>query len=51
MRLKAGPGTTISRGEVVWVGQAFQGRVGRDSFLECDAPTLLPRERTAGGRA
>ena len=44
MRLKAWPGVTLSRGEVVWDG-AFHGRAGRGAFLACGAPTLLPRRR------
>jgi len=45
MRLKAWPGATIARGEVVWDGKEFHGRQGRGRFLECGAPTLLPRKR------
>ncbi|MEF7617280.1 dihydropyrimidinase [Aquincola sp. MAHUQ-54] len=45
MRLKAWPGLTLSRGEVVWDGQAFLGRTGRGRFLECGTPSLLPRSR------
>lgn len=43
MRLKAWPGVTISRGEVVWNGQAFTGRAGRGRFLRCGEPSLQPR--------
>lgn len=43
MKLKAWPGLTLSRGEVVWDGQQFTGRAGRGQFLRCDPPSLLPR--------
>lgn len=43
MRLKAWPGLTLSRGEVVWDGQAFTGHAGRGRFLPCGTPSLLPR--------
>jgi dihydropyrimidinase len=43
MRLKAWPGLTLSRGEVVWDGTSFTGRAGRGRFLPCGTPTLLPR--------
>jgi dihydropyrimidinase len=43
MRLKAWPGLTLSRGEVVWDGRSFTGRAGRGRFLPCGTPTLLPR--------
>jgi dihydropyrimidinase len=43
MRLKAWPGLTLSRGEVVWDGSSFTGRAGRGRFLPCGTPTLLPR--------
>lgn len=42
MTLKAWPGLTLSRGEVVWDGQDFHGRAGRGQFLACGAPSLLP---------
>ncbi len=45
MTLRAWPGMTIARGEVVWDGQRFLGRAGRGRFLPCGAPTLLPRRR------
>jgi dihydropyrimidinase len=48
MRLQAWPAVTLSRGEVVWDGQAFTGRAGRGRFLRCGEPTLQPRRtRTA----
>jgi dihydropyrimidinase len=43
MRLKAWPGLTLSRGEVVWDGKNFSSRAGRGRFLECGTPSLLPR--------
>ncbi|HUG22700.1 dihydropyrimidinase [Piscinibacter sp.] len=43
MPLRAWPGLTISRGEVLWDGQRFLGRAGRGRFLNCGAPSLLPR--------
>ena len=42
MALKAWPGLTLSRGEVVWDGRDFQGRAGRGQFLACGAPSLMP---------
>jgi dihydropyrimidinase len=43
MALKAWPGLTLSRGEVVWDGKNFTGRAGRGRFLTCGTPSLLPR--------
>jgi dihydropyrimidinase len=43
MQLKAWPGLTLSRGEVVWDGKSFTGAAGRGKFLPCGTPTLLPR--------
>jgi dihydropyrimidinase len=43
MRLKAWPGLTLSRGEVVWDGQNLQSRAGRGRFLACGRPSLLPQ--------
>ncbi len=43
MRLKAWPGLTLSRGEVVWDGQNLLSRAGRGHFLACGTPTLTPR--------
>lgn len=43
MRLRAWPGTTIARGEVVWEAGEFKSRKGRGEFLACGAPTVLPR--------
>ena len=45
MRLKAWPGLTLSRGEVVWDGTNFSGRAGRGRFLACGAPSLMPARR------
>jgi dihydropyrimidinase len=45
--LRAWPGITIARGEVVWDG-AFHPRAGRGEFLARGTPTLLPtRSRSA----
>ena len=43
MRLKAWPGLTLSRGDVVWDGQNLLSRAGRGRFLPCGTPSLLPR--------
>ncbi|HEY1091626.1 MAG TPA: dihydropyrimidinase [Burkholderiaceae bacterium] len=43
MRLRAWPGMTLARGEVVWDGRDFHGRRGRGAFLPCGMPSLLPR--------
>ena len=40
--LRAWPGLTIARGEVVWDGQ-LRSRPGRGRFLPCAAPSLQPR--------
>jgi len=45
MRLKAWPGLTLSRGEVVWDGDKFHGRAGRGRFLACGLPSLMPARR------
>jgi dihydropyrimidinase len=42
-RLRAWPGMTLSRGEVVWDGREFVGRAGHGRFLRCGAPSLVPR--------
>lgn len=44
MQLKAWPGLTLSRGEVVWDGRSCTGQPGRGRFLPCGTPTLLPRK-------
>lgn len=43
MQLKAWPGLTFSRGEVVWDGTSFTGQAGRGRFLPCGTPSLLPK--------
>ena len=47
IRLRAWPALTLSRGEVVWDGQAFTGRAGRGQFLKCGEPTLRPSTRVS----
>ena len=44
-RLRAWPGLTLLRGEVVWDGTQFCGTPGRGQFLPCGAPSLLPKRR------
>ena len=44
-RLRAWPGLTLSRGEVVWDGVQFTGKPGHGRFLTCAAPSLLPKRR------
>ena len=36
--LQAWPGTTISRGQIVWDGKNFTGKAGHGRFLRCDKP-------------
>jgi dihydropyrimidinase len=45
MALKAWPGITLSRGEVVWDGSEFHPQPGRGQLLACGLPTLMPRRR------
>ena len=45
MRLKAWPGLTLSRGDVVWDGKNLQSRAGRGRFLPCGTPSIAPRRR------
>lgn len=45
MRLRARPGLTISRGEVVWDGDRFRPGTRGGEFLRCGPPTLLPTGR------
>lgn len=45
MRLKAWPGLTLSRGEVVWDGRDFHPQSGRGELLARGAPTLFPARR------
>ena len=47
MQLRAWPGLTLSRGEVVWDGRQLQSRAGRGRFLRCGPPSLLA-QRNAG---
>ncbi|MFT5447435.1 MAG: dihydropyrimidinase [Gammaproteobacteria bacterium] len=39
IRVRAWPGVTLSRGEVVWDGTSAQGTPGRGEFLPCDKPS------------
>ena len=48
MTLRAWPGLTLSRGEVLWDGHDFHGRAGRGNFLSRGAPSLMPRRAGAG---
>ncbi|MDA8449495.1 dihydropyrimidinase [Acidovorax sp. NCPPB 3859] len=43
--LRAWPGLTLSRGEVVWDGQDFHPRPGHGELLACGRPSLWPRRR------
>lgn len=45
MRLKAWPGVTLARGEVVWDGSDFHPQPGRGQLLACGAPSLMPARR------
>jgi dihydropyrimidinase len=45
MQLKAWPGVTLSRGEVVWDGSKFHAHKGRGELLVCGEPSLLPKRR------
>ena len=45
MRLKAWPGLTLSRGEVVWDGRDFHPQPGRGELLARGSPTLFPARR------
>ena len=45
MRLKAWPGLTLARGEVVWDGKDFHAQPGRGELLVCSLPTLVPKRR------
>jgi dihydropyrimidinase len=42
MRLRAWPGMTLSRGEVLWDGANFQPHPGHGQFLTCARPSLQP---------
>ncbi|KLN52115.1 phenylhydantoinase [Variovorax paradoxus] len=44
MTLRAWPGVTLSRGEVVWSrDDGFSPMPGRGELLHCGVPTLMPR--------
>ncbi|GAA4336326.1 dihydropyrimidinase [Pigmentiphaga soli] len=45
MRLRAWPGCTLLRGEVVWDGAQCLATRGQGRFLDCGRPTLLPAAR------
>ena len=45
MALRAWPGITLCRGEVLWQDGRFAGRGGHGRFLPCASPTLLPQRR------
>jgi dihydropyrimidinase len=45
MALRAWPGLTICRGEVLWQDGQFRGLGGHGEFLKCGAPSLLPKRR------
>jgi dihydropyrimidinase len=45
MTLRAWPGLTLARGEVVWDGTEFHPQRGRGELLACGLPTLMPRRR------
>ena len=45
MTLRAWPGLTLARGEVVWDGAEFHPQRGRGELLACGLPTLMPRRR------
>jgi len=42
MNLRAWPGLTLSRGEVVWDGQQLLSRPGQGRFLPCALPSIVP---------
>ena len=45
MPLRAWPGVTLCRGEVLWQNDRFLGRGGHGVFLPCAAPSLVPKSR------
>ena len=45
MPLRAWPGVTLCRGEVLWQDGRFLGRGGHGVFLPCAAPSLVPKSR------
>lgn len=46
MTLKAWPGLTMLRGQVVWDGTTFTSPRGGGQFLRCGMPSLLPARRS-----
>ena len=42
MKLKAWPGLTMLRGQVVWDGRNFSPPTGGGQFLRCGMPSILP---------
>ena len=46
MTLKAWPGLTMLRGQVVWDGTTFTPPSGGGQFLRCGRPSLLPARRS-----
>ncbi|URI07151.1 dihydropyrimidinase [Aquincola tertiaricarbonis] len=42
--LRAWPGLTLARGQVVWDGTQFHPRPGQGRFLPCGMPSLRPRK-------
>ncbi len=46
MTLKAWPGLTMLRGQVVWDGTTFTPPSGGGQFLRCGMPSLLPARRS-----
>ena len=48
-RLRAWPGLTLSRGEVLWDGSHFNSQAGRGQFLPCGVPSLLPTSALRAG--
>lgn len=49
-RLRAWPGLTLLRGQVVWDGQSFTGKPGDGRFLARGLPSLFPIGARAPGR-
>lgn len=47
MKLRAWPGVTLLRGEVVWDGKDFHAQEGRGEFLKCGTPSI----HSASGRS
>jgi len=49
-RLRAWPGLTLLRGQIIWDGQTFTGTPGTGEFLARGLPTLFPIGARAPGR-